>query len=129
MSITTVQAAMSGVVLNIFAAATTGTGTPIAIPPSFIHHNFMIKAASGVTSGAVTIEESNDPNDAGTWAIVIPNDSGAVTVANPITVIAGANLLIEHEGRLNFVRARVSTTIAGGGAPSVTVDYLGGKNY
>lgn len=118
------QAAMSGVVTPLITALATGTGPALAIPPSFNNHTFMVTAAAGVTSGAVTIEASNDPNDSGTWAAIIPDKS----IANPLTV-AVADLLIPYSGRLNFVRARISTTIAGGGAPSVTVTYEGAKSY
>ncbi len=116
---------MSGVPFKLQDAATTGNGNVLAIPPSFRNHTFIVTAAAGVTSGAVTLETSNDPADAGTWAVVIP--LGAV--ANPLTVIAGADLMINYAGILNFVRARISTTIAGGGSPSVTVIYEGAKSY
>lgn len=125
MTLTTLPAAESGVPFKLQDATTTGNGNVLAIPPSFRHHNFMVTAASGVTSGAVTIETSNDPNDAGTWAVVIMDKS----VANPLTVAAGADLLMAYSGMLNFVRARISTTIAGGGSPSVTVTYVGAKSY
>lgn len=121
----TIVAAMSGVPFIQQNAQTTGNGTVLALPPSFRNHTWIITAAAGTTSGAVTIEASNDPNDANTWAIVIPANS----VANPLNVSAGADLMIEHTGLLNFVRARISTTIAGGGAPSVTVIYEGAKSY
>ena len=121
----TIVAAMSGVPFTQQNAQTTGNGTTLALPPSFRNHTWIITAASGTTSGAVTIEASNDPADANTWAVVIPANS----VANPLTVTAGADLMIEHTGMLNFVRARISTTIAGGGAPSVTVIYEGAKSY
>lgn len=117
-------AAMSGVVTPLITALTTGTGAALAIPPSFRNHNFMVTAAAAVTSGAVTIEASNSPDDAGTWAAIVMDKS----VANPITV-AVADLLMSYTGLLNFVRARINTTIAGGGAPSVTVTYEGSKNY
>lgn len=121
----TIQAAMSGVPLDLIIAATTGTSAAIALPPSFIHHTIIVKAASGVTAGAVTIETANEPDYAGTWAIVPMENS----VANPLTVTGGADLMMEHEGRLNFIRARINTTISGGGGPAVTVTYEGGKNY
>jgi hypothetical protein len=120
----TIQAAMSGVPIALITALTTGTSSAIAIPSSFRHHNFMITAASGVTSGAVTIETSNDAADSGTWAAIVPDKS----VANPLTV-AVADLLMAYSGLLNFVRARISTTIAGGSGPSVTVTYEGAKSY
>lgn len=121
---TTILAAMSGVVQEILSAATTGAGDPIATPPSFIHHNFIIRTAAGVTGGAIQIETSNQADYAGTWA---PLSIAGTT--NPITVVAGAEVLGEYEGRLNFVRARVSTTIAGGTIAAATVEYQGGKNY
>lgn len=121
----TYPAAMSGVVFALQAAQTTGNGNVLSIPPSFNSHSFMITAASGTTSGAVTIETSNDPGLTGTWAAIVPDKS----IANPLTVVAGADLLIAYTGRLNAVRARISTTIAGGGSPSVTVNYVGAKAY
>ena len=133
----TVVAAMSGVPVLQQNAQTTGNGTTLALPPSFRNHTWIVTAAAGVSSGAVTIETSNpnqlaspntvgDPTeDALTWAVVPMLNS----IANPITVTAGADLMLEHAGLLNHVRARISTTIAGGGAPSVTVTYLGAKSY
>jgi len=110
-------AAMSGVTVNLQTAATTGNGTVLAIPSSFRYHDFMITGAGVVSAGAVTLETSNDPADAGTWA----------ALASAVTVQSGVDLLTQVVGLLNFVRARVSTNITGGG--NVTVTYLGAKNY
>ena len=121
----TIMAAMSGVVTPLQVAATTGGGTILACPPSFRNHNILVRTPTGVTAGAVTVETSNDPNDAGTWAAIIPIG----TVSNPLTVVASSDLLINYSGIINFIRARISTTISGGGAPSVSVDYLGAKSY
>ena len=118
-------AAMSGVPYVMQNAQATGNGDTIAIPPSFRNHTWIITAASGVSAGAVTVETSNSPLDSATWAIVPMANS----IANPLTVTAGADLMMEHTGLLNFVRARISTTISGGGAPSVTVTYEGAKSY
>src|SRR5260221_3629144 len=119
-------AAMSGVPFKQQDATTTGNGTVLALPSSFRNHTWIITAAAGVTSGAVTIESSNDPADAGTWAVVILANS----VANPVILSSGGvDLMAEHTGLLNLVRARLSTTIAGGGSPSVTVLYEGAKSY
>ena len=117
--------AMSGVPYKLQDAQTTGNGNTLAIPPSFNNHTFIVTALVGTTSGAVTIETSNDPSDAGTWAAIVPDKS----ITNPLTVAASADLLIPYSGRLNIVRARISTTIAGGGAPGVTVTYEGAKSY
>ncbi len=121
----TIVAAMSGVPFKQQDTQATGNGTVLAIPPSFRNHTWIVTAAAGVNAGAVTIETSNDPADAGTWAVVPMANS----IANPITVVAGADLMMEHTGLLNFIRARISTTISGGGAPSVTVIYEGAKSY
>src|SRR5712664_3288383 len=109
-------AAMSGVPFKLQDAATTGNGTAIALPPSFRNHTFVITAAAGTTAGAVQLESSNDPTLAGT--------SGLITAA-PVTVIASTDILVTVTGLFNFIRARISTTISGGGSPSVTVTYEG----
>ena len=113
-----IAAAMSGVQYVLQAAATTGNGNVLAVPFAFKNHNFMITAAAGVSSGAVQVETSNDSADAGTWA--------PLTVS-PTAVVAGTDILVAYAGILNFVRARISTTIAGGGSPSVTVTYVGAR--
>jgi len=118
-------AAMSGVPYVCQNNTVTGNGDTIAIPPSFRNHTWIISAAANVNAGAITVETSNNPTDPNTWAVVIMANS----VANPLTVVAGADLMMEHTGLLNFVRARISTTISGGAAPGVTVTYEGAKSY
>jgi hypothetical protein len=118
-----IKALQSGVVTNL-VSGTTGTGVAFGVPSSFRYHNFMVTAAAGVTAGAVTIETTDDPTYAGTWAAIVPDKS----IANPLTV-GVANLLMPYTGMLSFVRARINTTISGGGSPSVTVTYFGAKNY
>lgn len=113
----TIKAAMSGVPLTLIAAATTGASDVIAIPSSFLHHNFLVTGGAGTTSGKVKLETSNDPDDANTWALI----------AAEITVVASADLLTNYIGLLNFIRATISTTIAGGTTPSVTVVYDGAR--
>lgn len=118
MTISTVQAAMSGVEIDLLTAVTTGTGTPIAIPSSFRNHTILCKAATGVTAGTIVVEASNDPNDAGTWALL-----------NTFTIAAAGDQIYQNAGLLQFVRARVTTNVSGGGAPSATVTYTGAKSY
>jgi hypothetical protein len=110
-------AAVDGVSIPLqVAASATGPGTILAIPSSFNRHNFLIRASAGVASGAVQVETSNDPTDAGVWAPL---------TASPITTsVASSDILVAYTGILNFVRARISTVIAGG---TVSVDYEGGK--
>lgn len=118
----TIAAAMSGVPFALQTAATTGNGSILAIPPSFRNHTFLVKGSVGVASGAVTIETSNSDADTATWAAIDPIES----VANPVTVVANADVIVNYSGLLNFVRARISTTVVGG---TVSVDYEGAKSY
>ncbi len=117
---------MSGIPFDLQPALAAGAadGNVLAIPNSFRHHNFLIRTTNAtVSAGAVSIETSNDPNDANTWALIDPVES----VANPVTPVAGTDILINYIGVLNFVRARISTAITGGA--TVQVQYLGGKSY
>ena len=111
-------AAMSGVPFTLQDAKTTGNGEVLAIPSSIVNHNIIITAAADVTSGAVQIETSNTYDNAGTWA---PVGGG------PITVIAATDIIYNFVGVFNFIRARISTTIAGGSIQTVTVKYEGAR--
>lgn len=114
-------AAMSGVPYTLQDTQTTGNGNIVAPPPSFRNHTLLVSVPAGVTAGAIQPETSNDPNDANTWA---PIGGG------PVTVPAASNdLAITFTGIFRFIRARITTTISGGGSPSVTVQYLGAKSY
>lgn len=113
-------AAMSGVPYPLQNGTTTGNGDTIACPPSFRNHTFIISAPAGVNAGAVQLESSNSPLDANTWGLLTPT---------PIAVVASTDIIVEVVGLFNFIRARISTTISGGSAPSVTVMYNGAKSY
>jgi hypothetical protein len=111
-------AAMSGVVTVLQpAGSTTGNGNIIALPPSFRNHTILVKGSAGVGAGAVQVEVSNDPADAGTWAAV---------TATPTTVVASTDVAVILTGIFNFLRARISTNVTGG---TVAVDYEGAKSY
>lgn len=112
-------AAMSGVPYNLQDAQTTGNGNVVAPPPSFRNHTLIVSVPAGVTAGAIQPETSNDDSDAGTWA---PIGGGPVTVP-----AASSQLIIEFSGLYRFIRTRITTTISGGGSPSVTVAYLGSR--
>lgn len=116
---TTVQAVMSGVPFQLLTAVTTGTGTAVAIPMSFRNHSFIVNAVAA-TTGAIQLETSNDINDSQTWAPL---------TATTTAIVTNTDVLVEFAGIIQFVRARVTTTIAGGTTPGVTVTYYGGKNY
>lgn len=106
-------AANRGIPFPLQVAATTGNGIVVAPPVSFKHHTITIKGNTAVASGAVQIETADDPAYTGVWGQI---------GGGPITVIDVAEQVINFEGVFNFIRARVSTTIAGG---TVTVSYYG----
>lgn len=111
---------MSGVPYTLLNAVATGTSESLAVPPSFQQHSILISASSGVTSGAVQIETSNTVDDALTWAQV---------GGGPISVVAATDIIYNFAGVFRFIRARISTTIAGGATPTATVVYNGAKSY
>lgn len=92
-------------------AATTGSGTEYDTSGG-TEHNFYIEWAADVTAGVVSIETARRKGYTGTWA-VIDTDSFE----------AGATNVIHVTGGLKTVRARITTTVSGGAAPSVTVEY------
>lgn len=70
-----------------------------------------IVGSAGIASGAVQMEEAHDPNYAGTWA----------AIGSAVTVAASTVKTVRITGVTGYVRARISTVLAGG-----TVDvYLG----
>ena len=86
------------------AAAATGNGIVVAIPPGFKNHTFHVTGSAGIASGVVTLEHASDPLYAGTWA----------QVAAPVTPLASTDLVTLATGVYNFVRARISTIVVGG---------------
>ena len=114
-----IVAPMSGVPYALQNAQTTGNGDVVTPPPSFRNHTITIFAASGTSSGAIQVETADDPAFTGTW----------VAQGTPITVVASAEVGTTLSGIFTAIRARISTTIAGGGSPSATVKYLGAKSY
>jgi hypothetical protein len=99
-------------------AVTTGSAafTPragAATQAGLYHH---ISWATGVTAGAVTIEIADSSTYAGTWATV-----AVVTYSSG----APAQDYVYTPGQPKAIRHRVSTTISGGSAPSVTTRIFG----
>lgn len=111
-----VQSAMRGVpfVLQSLATALNAAGNVIAIPKSFVHHTITIKGNGTATLGAIQIESANAPDYAGTWGQI---------GGGPITILTDTELIINFEGIFEFIRARVSAAVTGGG--TVTVTYMG----
>ena len=107
------KSAMRGVNFPMQVAATTGNGTPAAIPPSFFAHQFVVKWSAGVSAGAIQIETADKADYSGTWAAV-----GA-----PIATAAASSEQVSNiTGTYGALRARVSTTVVGG---TVDVSYVG----
>ena len=85
-----------------------------ADPQQGFHHH--ISWATGVTSGTVEVECADDSSYAGTWASM-------ATVAFSGT--APKQDYVFTPGRPRAIRHRISTVVAGGGAPSVTTRLVG----
>lgn len=106
---------LRGIAVAIQNATTTGNGDVVTPPASYKNHTFTIFAAAGVNAGAIQIESADDPNFSGTW----------VAQGSTISVVASTEVGAVVSGVFSALRARISTTIAGGGSPSCTVKYLG----
>lgn len=96
------------------AGAATAAGVAVAIPATFTQHRLTIKASAGVASGAIQPETSDEFAYAGTWA---PVGGGPITVP-----AASSEVVYNFFGIFRFIRARISTIVAGG---TVTVTYEG----
>ena len=95
--------------------ATTGNGTVQEITDLGNCHTVYITWLSGTTSGGITLETAPYPGYTGTWAAILPE----ILVASGAGTCVTVN--IQHMP-LACIRARVSTTVAGGATPGVTVD-------
>lgn len=105
--------ALRGSRVTLQSAATTGSGTVIAVPTSARNHKLFIRGSAGIASGAVQPETSSDPAYTGTWGQI---------GGGPVSLVASTELIVEFSGVYQFIRCRVSTTVVGG---TVTVEYLG----
>ena len=93
------------------SAVATGTGSVAKLNGEHEHLRVYARWASGVSAGEVTIEEADDPDYAGTWAEV-----GVLSFVDD-----GISTLATAAGAMLNVRARITTTVSGGGSPTVTV--------
>ncbi len=112
----TVVAASSGVLVPLQTTATTGGGTVVAPPSDMKNHTIYLKGNTTVSAGAVQIETADDPDYSGTWGQV---------GGGPITLVDATELAVSFVGVYYFIRARISTTVTGGG--SLTANYLGSR--
>ncbi len=95
------------------SAATTGNGTVVMCSPNVQEHTIYIRGNGTVSTGAIQLETASDPAYNGTWA----------PLGSPVTVTVAENVL-NVTGKLDALRARVSTTVTGSGG-SVDVYYNG----
>lgn len=95
------------------------TGTSDAVPINeFNRVGGSVAFASGVNAGAVVFETAPTKTYSGTWA-----EAFTITFSG-----TAPNVLVDAASiAANFIRARVTTTISGGGSPSATV-YLNRTN-
>jgi|SRR5580765_4695992 len=72
---------------------------------------FYVAGSTGVSAGAVTLEESHDKDFTGTWA----------PIGTAVTVIVGVAVPVRINGAVKAVRARITTPVTGGTGVTVTV--------
>lgn len=98
--------------ITALSAVTTGTSNAFSLADVDLV-GMDVEWAAGVTAGVIVLERATSQDYAGTWKALVTIDVAAVTPAatdgDAVTVVGG------------FVRARVTTTVSGGGAPSATV--------
>lgn len=97
--------------IDLLTDVTTGTSDPVPIA-QYPRVGGSVRFATGVTAGAVVYETAPTYNYSGTWSEVF-TITFAGTAPNVVTDVA--------EVAANFIRARVTTAISGGGAPKATV--------
>lgn len=96
-------------------AVTTGTSVPYQVAGSGLKDLTFTFTSAGTTSGGtILIEESDVPSATQTWSQVYSESASAFTgtAKQAVHVPIGAGM---------WVRARVSSTITGGGTATVTV--------
>jgi|SRR3990172_11892372 len=89
--------------------------TVVAPSPSIKNHTFTIKASAAIT-GALQLETSDDWEYTGVWS---PLGGGPIDLS---TLGAGELQLNFSQIAAPFLRARISTVVAGG---TVSVSYVG----
>lgn len=105
-----INQASVGTTFTLQDAATTGNGNVMLNPATSKDFTVYVVGAGTISSGVVTIEEAHDPEYSGTWSSI-----QAVTASD---VTGGAVKAYHISGKYRAVRARVSTTIGGGGTIS-----------
>ncbi len=100
--------------ITVLTNATTGTSgiVPYDSFKSCRETYVYVTWLSTTTSGVITVETSDDDSFTGTWASL-----GTVTFAGTAPIKA----VMQITGVMQNLRARISTTVAGGATPGVTI--------
>lgn len=101
---------MAGGIL-LQTAATTGNGNAWNFRGQSGEYGFSIQPTGTITAGAVQFEEGPTEAYSGTWA----------PIDGPITVQNGQLTTHKVSGSYQWVRARISTEVTGGGSVTVKV--------
>lgn len=102
-----------GLRVTLQSAATSGNGTAVDISKAY-SATIYCDGTGTVSTGVITIEESRDTAYTGTWS--------SLTTITASTLTGGADAAVHLNGVYIAVRARISTTVTGGG--SVTCELL-----
>lgn len=94
-------------------AQTTGNGTAVNLQLA-VSSTIYCEGTGTTSGGVITIEEARDVATAGTWS--------SLTTINASSITAGANIAVHLSGVYLAVRARISSTITGGG--TITCELL-----
>jgi hypothetical protein len=104
----------ASVIQDPLSAVTSGTGAELAINGLYRNITCYISSTGTIAGGAVTLEEAPSSAYAGTWA-VIGSATNVPTSGNQVAVIRAT------QGAYAYVRARISTSVSGGGSATVRI--------
>jgi hypothetical protein len=110
-----VAALSKGVLCNsiVAGAATTATSTAYAVPISADRITTIVAGTGTLSAGVITVEAATNAEYTGTWF--------AVTTVAATLATGTAQTMVHTANLLPAIRARISTTITGGG--TVTVSF------
>lgn len=100
-------AAAKGVRVPLLSAATTGTGTGVAVPITSNYPRVELEGSGTISGGTVLIESAPYPDFAGAW--------GLVDTITATDLTAGACLTVHIFATFGALRCRISSNITGGG--------------
>ncbi len=92
----------------LLSGATTGT-SPVVCIGGYTAPAITITASAALSAGTLVVEESDDPNYAGTWSTI-----ETVDLASLFASAGGKQMRHYDVANYSFLRVRVGTTVAGG---------------